>query len=437
MRALRMKAPTFRLVTVLGFVFACAVFFAYMWSQAGGTVPGFSRYRPYHVSVVVNDVDNMVPFSDVQVAGINVGKVASVTPEKGAVRLDLRLDDVARPLHEGATVQVSEKSLAGQSYLHLVDGKGRPYPNGGELPRSAVKPSVQLRDVLASLDPRTRDELGATVRSLGQGTDGSHQDVSKLMDGMAKLGRNGHTALDAISAQTGDMTALAGELNTVLKAVDTGHGQVAQVVTDADRLSAATAGQREAVEGTMRKLPGTLNSVHGAATKFTELGGNLSPVASDLRQSAPGLSESLQQLPATTADLRGLMPDLNRSLDKAPTTLQGVPPVGNDAQALLPQAHSVLQDLNPMLRYLRPYGRDIAEFFPNFGSAFHHYTETGDSYLQLKPELGPYSVRGNPLPLDNGSKGPLRQSNPYPAPGELDHLKPFVGEYPRIKRDPQ
>lgn len=437
MRSIRLKPPAFRLITVLGFVVACAVFFAYMWSQAGGTVPGFSRQRPYHLAVLVDDVDNMVPFSDIQVAGVNVGKVAKLTPQGGSVRLDLALDDVVRPLHRGATVQVSEKSLAGQTYLNLRDGTGPAYPNGATLPPSAVRPSVQLRDVLASLDKPTRDALGSTLRSLGTGTQGTEASVSQTMAGLAELGRGGHTALDAISAQSEDLEALAAELNTVFTALDTGQGQLAQVVTDANRITAATAGQRAAVEGTMSRLPPTLASVRTAAGKFVELSGSLAPVTSDLKQAAPGLSDALRQLPATTADVRGLLPSLDGSLTKAPATLRRVPAVGSDAQALLPPTGEMLRDLDPMLRYLAPYGREFTQLFANFGAVFHHYTETGDAYLYLKPEFGPYSVRGNPLLLDDSSQGLLRQSNPYPLPGGLKNPQPFSGPYPRVQRDPR
>lgn len=431
------KAPTFRLITVLGFVLACAVFFLYMYSQSGGTVPGFSKQREYRVSAIVGDVDNMVPFTDVQIAGVNVGKVDSLTRVPGGVKLDIRLSDAARPLHKGATVQVSEKSLAGQTYLRLEDGTGAPYPHGTMLPRSAVKPSVQLRDVLASLDKPTREALGSTVRALGRGTQGSSRDISGLMSGLGHLGRNGSTALDAISAQTADLKALARELNTTVEALDTGHGQLVQVVEDANRLTGATAGQREAIAATMTRLPGVLDSARNATGTLRQVGTALTPVASNLKQAAPSLSAALQELPATTEDLRALLPSLDQTLRKAPATLKGVPTVADDATALLPPSGELLRDLNPALRYLRPYGRDIAQIFSNFGASFHHYAEDQGSYVYVQPVLGPYSVRPNPVPLDQGSRGLLRQSNPYPKAGGLLNPKVFDGEYPRIERDPK
>ncbi|GAB2967886.1 hypothetical protein GCM10017788_60700 [Amycolatopsis acidiphila] len=426
-----------RLVVVLAFVAGCAGFFLYMWSQSGGNVPGLSQQRQYGVTVYIDDVDNMVAYSDVQVAGVPVGKVARLDHQGGKARLDLQLDGSVSPLHEGATVQVSEKSLAGQPVLNLVDGTGAPYKDGAVLPPTAVKPSVQLRDVLASLDKPTRDALSATVRSLGQGTAGSAGDVSALMTGLGNLGRGGNTALDAIAAQTGDLKALAAELNTVFNALDTGQGQIADVVSDANRLTSATAGQAQSLGDTMTKLPGVLDSATTATGKLNQLAGALAPVAADLKTAAPDLSSALEELPATTADLRGLLPSLDATLNKAPATLQGVPAVGRDVSGLAGPADDVLRDLNPMLRYLQPYGKDIAQLFQNFGSSFHHYADDGGAYVIFRPVVGPYSLRPNPLPLDNGSSGLLRQSNPYPAPGGLQDPSLFQGQYPHVERDPK
>ena len=43
-----------------------------------------------------------------------------------------------------------------ETYLEIVDGDGSAYADGDTLPASAAKGSVQLNDVLTSLDARTR-----------------------------------------------------------------------------------------------------------------------------------------------------------------------------------------------------------------------------------------------------------------------------------------
>lgn len=424
-----------RLATVVAFVLATAVFFGYLWVQAGGTVPGAGADRPYRVSFETDDLVNTVPYTDVQIAGVHVGKVDTITRVSGnRVRLDLSLDEDVAPLHEGATVQVTEKSLAGQPAVRLVDGTGPEIPGGSALPADAVVPPVTLRDVLASLDAKSLDALGGTVRSLGIATEGRTADISALLEGLADLGRDGDTAMTAIAAQSDDLERLSGELTTALEALDTGQGQIAELVSGANRLTAATAGQRQNLEATVRKLPALFAGMTRTAGDFDRVSAELDPIAADLRAAAPGLDRALVQLPATTADLRGLLPPLQAVLDKAPATLDRVPAFGEVTRDVIPAAITLLRDLNPMLRYLKPYGRDIAQMFTNFGGSFHHYGDDGGSYVFLRPVFDPLSVRPNPVELPIN---PLIQKNPYPGPGGFADLKPFTGDFPRVERDPE
>ncbi|MDT7685150.1 MAG: phospholipid/cholesterol/gamma-HCH transport system substrate-binding protein [Pseudonocardiales bacterium] len=428
----RISSSVFRTATLVAFAVACVTFAGYLYAQAGGTLPGFNRTSGYTVSFDVDQVANLVTYADVQEAGVPVGKVDAlnrVSPDR--VRVVLTLEPVATPIHQGATVQISEKSLAGQPNVVLVDGTGPAFPDGTVLPASSVKPSVQLRDVLASLDKPTRDALGGVVRSLGQSTDGRQTDVSSLAEGLADIGGNGATALDAIAAQSGDLEQISRQLNQIFDSLDTGQGQIAQLVSSADRLSAATAGQRPALEATVRKLPGVLDSATTASGGISQLSGALSPVAADLRRAAPDLDDALNRLPESSADLRDLLPTLHSVLDHAPATLDKVPDFGSEARDFIPPTVSLLRDLNPALRYLRPYGLDISQIFTDFGAAYHHYGEDGGSYIYLRPFFTTGSVRPDPI------KYPafLQPSNPYPAPGGLRNLKPFTGQYPRVERD--
>jgi phospholipid/cholesterol/gamma-HCH transport system substrate-binding protein len=427
------RTNTIRLATVITFVTACAAFVGYLWTQAGGSIPGITANQAYTVSANVDDVDNLVPYTDVNVAGISLGKVTDLTTVGKTVRITLRLDPSIVPLHEGATVQVSEKSLVGQPVVRVVDGQGAEIPSGTQLPASAVKPSVQLHDVLASLDPKTKDALGSTLRSLGAGTQGTKVNVSQVMDGLGKLGNNGHTALDAIAAQSQDLQEFAHQLSTVLDSLNSGQGDLGRLVDAGNQLASATAGQHDALANSMKELPGTLTSVRTATGKLRELSGSLAPIAANLNTAAPALTDALNQLPSTTKDLRAMLPSLNGVLDGAPATLNRVPTVVGDAGALIPQLRERLRDLNPMVAYLSPYGRDIGAFLANFRASFAHKTTDGKNVLALFAVANEESVRGNPVNLGGGL---TVGTNAYPAPGQQATRKPFSGNYPRLVKDP-
>ena len=168
------RIPAIHGAVVLAFVALCAVIFGVLWTSAGGKIPLISQ-EGYRVSVTLSDVDNLVFQSDVRMAGIPVGKIEElkVTGRNATATMELN-EDVA-PLHEGATVTVSAKTLIEETYLAVVDGKGAEIPNGSTLPKGSGSAAVQLNDVLTSLDQPTRKQLRSMVRSSGLVTDGTSE----------------------------------------------------------------------------------------------------------------------------------------------------------------------------------------------------------------------------------------------------------------------
>jgi phospholipid/cholesterol/gamma-HCH transport system substrate-binding protein len=428
----RISRPVWRTATLLVFVAACVIYAGYLYAQAGGSLPGFSRAGDYTASFDVDDVGNLVPYSDVETAGVPVGKVAALNrvPNHG-VQVVMSLDKVVTPLHQGVTVQIGEKSLAGQPVVQLVDGAGAPIPDDALLPPASVKPQVQLRDVLASLDKPTRAAMGGVIRSMGEATDGRQHDVAALTQGLSAIGANGDTALDAIAAQSNDLAQISQQLQQIFDSLDVGRGQIARLVSSADRLSAATAGQRRSVEESVAKLPSVLDSVTTASVGISQMARSLQPVARDVRSAAPELNDSLNQLPPAASDLRGLLPALHAVLNDAPETLHKLPDFDDHAREFVPPTNELLRDIDPMLRYLKPYGPDIAQMFSNFGAAIHHHGDDGAAYLPFRPTFTAGTVKPDPVKLPAA----LGVSNPYPAPGGLTDLRPFSGNYPRVERD--
>ena len=420
-----------RSTALLIFVAVCAIIMFVLYSGTGSRRPIIDRGE-YTATVTMSDVDNLVKAGQVQVAGVKVGQVRSVEPREDGPGLEVEfaLDDDKAPLHQGAKLRVAERSLVGETYLELTDGKGAELPSGSKLPESAVQRSVQLHDVLASLDKESRGEMKDLLRSLGAGTKGTQGDLDQLMTGLGNLGREGHTALDAIAAQSQDLRKLAHQTSQVLQALDTGQGQIADLVRNANRVTGATAGQRKAIEATLRQAPATLDTTRTASDSLVALSGALGPVAKDLRAAGPDLTTALKELPATTTDLRGMLVPLSKVLDRAPATLDRVPTFADDAQAVIPTARATLADVNPMLSYIEPYGPELAAFFANFNAVLNYRDENGAYYLRLTPLVNTHSPQ---LPVStNNLLG--NYTNAYPAPGSGARPGPFKGKYPRVER---
>jgi phospholipid/cholesterol/gamma-HCH transport system substrate-binding protein len=422
--------PTVWLVVVLLFLASVGAVFSYLWTNSGGTVP-FLTKAGYSISFPVKDADNVVYYSDVRMAGVKIGKVTAVDNQPQHAVLTIELDNRVAPLHQGATIRIGAKSLVEESYVGVTDGTGPPLRSGAMLPAESVIPSVQLDQVLDSLDPGTRAALGSTIRSLGAGTTGRASDIGSFFSGLGGLGHGGATAMRALAAQSKQLESLSANTTVLLDALDTQNGDIARLVHTGQEITAATEDGRADIEATMRETPGVLHSASVATDKLTELSAGLGPVARDLKEASPLLSAALTKLPDVSRDLRASLPPLDGVLSKVPETLDRVPHFSKDTSDLVPPARDVLADLNPALAYLQPYGPDIAAFFTNFGSWASQGNQDG-KWARVSLIFSEQSLRNYPV---STNIGPLNRSNAYPAAGSSGHPYPFTGIYPRVQRE--
>lgn len=410
MKISQLWIPWLRIGGLAVVVVVSVLLFAQLWTSGGGKIP-FVSAEPYRMSLEAPDVNNLVVGSNVAIAGVPVGRVTEIDALGDKARVAMEIQPDHAPMHEGLIAQFREKTLVGETYIDLIDGKGAELSEGTLLPAADVRSLVKLDDVLRTLDEPTKQALSGALRSLGDGTENTSASVSAALRGAGDLSREGRTALSALGDQTKDLAQLSGNTARVLGALDARQGQIAQLVTDANRLTQVTAGSSTQIEQVMRIMPGFLGTTREASGSLSGLSAALGPAAANLREAGDPLNKALELLPGTAADLRGLLPSLSQTLDKGPATLDRVPAVSADLRDLLPNADRALRNLNPMLDYVEPYGRDIATFFTNFGLTIARGDANG-SMLRVMPLLNEQSLKDYPV----GTNGIRDRNQAFPPP---------------------
>jgi phospholipid/cholesterol/gamma-HCH transport system substrate-binding protein len=422
----------YRTIILAVLVALSAFVFGYFWLKAGGKIPLIS-HKPYTVSFSVPRVDNLVKDSDVDLAGVSVGNVRNVKPTQQGAIVTVGLTDNA-PLHKGAHFAVRNKTLIAETFVDITDGRGAALQSGSMV-RDSATPAVTLDDVLRSLNHGDREALASSIRSLGKGTEHSQADIASAMTGLGYVSRKGGTALSALASQKESLKQLSSNTAELLRDLDTRNGEIAELVTDTNKVTKATSGNRQQLATTMKKLPGVLYTAKKASGSLSQLSHGLQPVAANLNKAAPNLNVALKQLPQTTHDLRTLLPYLNGTLDRAPATLTRVPKPAKDLESLMPLANRALANLNPMLTYIKPYGPDVASFFTNFGQTLSSADGNG-TMLRVMLVFNEQSLRNLPI---NTQVGFLNKNDPYPAPGVAGKGKSAEKSgrnYTPIKREP-
>lgn len=180
---------------IIGIVVICVlVYFAFTKD-----IPFTNGYR---VNAYFSNAMNIQPKSPVRIAGVNVGKVASVERREGSAqtKVVLQLDDEALPIHANATAKIRPRIfLEGNNQVELNPGTPNTpeIKDGGTIPVAQTGNAVQLDQLLAAVDSNAREgltsiftEIGTALNTKGTAEENADQDEDvKDLTGAQALNR--------------------------------------------------------------------------------------------------------------------------------------------------------------------------------------------------------------------------------------------------------
>ena len=115
----------------------------------------------------------------VTIAGVNVGELAKVELKDGRAIVQLKLkNEYGERVRKDATLLLRPKTGLEDMVVEMSPGSGEKAPEGWTIPVQNTLPTVQLDEILASLDRDTRDYLRLLVAGAGQGLDGAGDDLA-------------------------------------------------------------------------------------------------------------------------------------------------------------------------------------------------------------------------------------------------------------------
>lgn len=432
-----------RTVVVLGFCAVGLALFGLLWAKSGGSIPLITGHG-YKFSAKFPDLENLGHASDVQMAGVPIGTVQGFSFGPGEVTAHMVLHREG-PLHQGATVQIQDKTLIDESYVSVIDGTGPKLKSGTTLPLAATKNFTSLNTVFDSIKPPDQAAAKQLLTEFNSATTGRGQNVNQLLGDLANVGAQGQTVFDVLANQTGDLQQLVRQTGTLLGVLDEGQGQIGDLATSAEQVSRATASSSVALGQSLQELPGVINAAHTASGSIHSISGALTPVAANLQGAAPTLNQALNVLPATTRSLRAILTPLNNALVDAPATLGPLPTTATDVTSLLAPVTNLLSNFNPMVNYFAPYQRDIAAFFSNFDAAAQSHRDANSFYANVEITTLGMSKSFLGLPVPGALPFPTNfqnlyagiPTNPTPSPGisSTNPIQPGPLPFPHVPQE--
>lgn len=336
---------------------------------------GFTKAIPFqHHYTVKADFKNAVNVrkgSFVRIGGVNVGKVTGIgRPRKGddTVRLTLRIDDIGRPIHTDATIQIRPNIfLEGNTFLDLRPGTPTApvLGDGKAIPARQTSSAVQIDQILGALQTNTREDLKRLLAEFNTGL--SEQGgiaFNKSVQYWVPAYRDSAIVNDAtLGIERHDLSKYLSAAGSVAAALDRNPPALKSLITDFNTTAAAFASEQTALEATVAELPRTLRAARPALLHLNNSFPPVRRLVVDLRPAArstgPMIDASLplirqangllgaSELRGLVADLRSVVPDL-ALLNTETTDLleQARTAASCQNEVILPWSHDTVPDPN-------------------------------------------------------------------------------------------
>src|SRR5688572_4134539 len=109
-----------RIAVMVAFALSCFGLLLFLWLAFGGPVP--LKPKGYRVTASFTEAGQLAEQADVRIAGVPVGRVASIEPdvETGRSLVVLELEAEHAPLPADAEAILRQKTLLGETYVELT-----------------------------------------------------------------------------------------------------------------------------------------------------------------------------------------------------------------------------------------------------------------------------------------------------------------------------
>ncbi len=232
--------------------------------------------NPYTVHAIFANANGLRPDSLVRIAGVNVGKVESVSPvsscrlkastvsdsQCSAADVTMTINDNGLPIHKDATFWIRPRIfLEGNFFVDVAPGtpEAPVAPSGFVFPIQQGTEPVQFDQLLTSLQNNTRSNLQILLQEYGQavkqGGPAYNQSIQYWTPAYEYGGEVSH---DTLGTQPHDLSNWIDKGGVVNGALSAHPQKLENLITDFNTTALAFARQNVALSSAIAELPRTL-----------------------------------------------------------------------------------------------------------------------------------------------------------------------------------
>ena len=256
----------------------------------------FIEEKPFVVKLELPDAQAVQPGQGqtVRTAGVEIGQIGKVVLKDGKAVVDMQLErgKYADYIREDATVLLRTKTGLKDMFLEVDPGTGRPLKENEVISSANSAPDIDPDEILAALDADTRDYLQLLVSGAGKGLKGRGSDLQETFARLGPLNRDVAKVNTAIARRRTNLKSLINKYGFLTKELATKDREIVRLVRQSNQVFDTLASGEADIEGTLRRLPGALNTTADTLAKVDTLGGELGPALEALRPPFRKLDEA-------------------------------------------------------------------------------------------------------------------------------------------------
>ena len=373
------QAPTLgRLLTMSLFALSCFGLLMFLWLAFGGAIP--LKPKGYQFKIAFDEAPLLASQSDVRVAGVQIGKVAKVENSTNASVATLEIDRKFAPLEADTRAVLRNKTVLGQTYVELTlgDKGGEKVPENGLLDARNVEDTVELDEILNTLDPYTRRAYRTWQQGVATAVKDRGPDLNNAIGNLPGFVETGGDLFEALNVQRDALGALVRNTGITFQALTEKETQLRALVENSDTVFTSIQEERENFAELWNVFPTFLRESRLTYARLERFATNTRPLVRDLEPAMRDLRPTLLALSALSPDLKALFTNLDPLITESLKSLPAQREIFVGLRPLLGELGPWLSELNPILDWFGQHQHTITDLFANLGVATKATTTSRD-----------------------------------------------------------
>jgi phospholipid/cholesterol/gamma-HCH transport system substrate-binding protein len=360
----------------------------------------------HEYTLVFETAGQLVTDDDVQVGGRRVGSIRGIElTEDNQAAVKIRVEEPHAPLREGTTATIRLTSLSGiaNRYVALVPAPASApaLEDRATLTTASTTPVVDLDQVLATLDERTRGSLQDVVRGFATQFRGKGAEAGEAARYFNPLLSSSRRLVGELNEDEDSLTRFLVDSSRLVTALADQRDDLSALVGNANAAARAVGSENVSLSRSLELLPTILR--RGSST-FVNLRATLDDLDALVEESGPATRELAPFLRAlrpvvaagrpAVRDLRTLVSRTGAGNDLLDATRR-MPALQRVATPAFGNGRGALQELQPVLEFLRPYTPELTGWLHDFGASTTNYDANGH-YARVQPIFNAFDFNPGP-----------------------------------------